>query len=71
MKKASLDESLKDLSQKNKDLISKTKNLSKEFEKTKSFIDWFILSSNRLDKMLKSQWAIFDRAGLGYKSNYK
>ena len=34
-------------------------------------IDRFILSSNRLDMILKNQRAIFDKAGLGYKSYYK
>ena len=37
----------------------------------KSLIDRFILSSTRLNMMLKSQRAIFDKAGLGYKSYYK
>ena len=54
-KKTSLDESLIDLLKKNKDLISKTKDLTKELEKAKSLIDRFILSSNKLDMMLKSQ----------------
>ena len=34
-------------------------------------VDRFTLSSTRLDMMLKSQRAIFDKAGLGYKSYYK
>ena len=69
--KVSLNESLKDLVKKNKDLISKNKNFTKNLEKSKSLIDRFILSSTRLNMMLKSQRAIFDKAGLGYKSYYK
>ena len=54
-KKASLDGSLKDILKKNKNLISKTEDLSKKLEKTKSLIDRFTLSSNRLDMILKNQ----------------
>ena len=70
-KKVSLDQSLKDLVQKNKDLVGKNEDLSEELEKEKSLLDRFILSSNRLDMMFKNQRAIFDIAGLGYKSYYK
>ena len=70
-KKVSLDESLKDLVKKNKKLISKNKDLTKDLEKTKSLMNKFTLSSTRLDMILKSQRAIFDKAGLGYKSYYK
>ena len=69
--KVSRDKLLKDLVKKNKDLISKNKNLTKNLEKTKSLMDRFILSSNRLDMMLKNQRAIFDKVRLGYKSYYK
>ena len=70
-KNVSLDQSLKDLVKKNKDLIGKNEDLSKNIEKAKSLLDRFILSSNKLDTMLKNQRAIFDKAGLGYKSYYK
>ena len=66
-----LNESIKDLVKKNKDLISKTEELSKELEKAKSLVDRFTLSSNKLELILKSQQAIFDKAGLGYRSYYK
>ena len=69
--KINLEESIKDLVKKNKDLISKTEELSKELEKAKSLVDRFILSSNKLVLITKSQSAIFDKAGLGYRSYYK
>ena len=62
--KGSLDESLKDLVKKNKDLITKNKNLTEDIKKSKSLIDRFTLSSTRLDMMLKSQRAIFDKTGV-------
>ena len=70
-KKTNLDKSLKNLVKKNNDLISKTEGLTKDLEKAKSLLDRFTLSSNRLDMMLKNQWAIFDKAGLGYKTYQK
>ena len=70
-KKASLDESLKDLLKKNKDLISKTEDLTKDLEKAKSLLNRFTLSSNRLDMMLKDQQAIFNKAWLGCKTYQK
>ena len=69
--KVGLDQSLKDLVKKNKDLVSKNEVLSKDLAKAKFLLDRFILSSNRLDMMLKNQRAIFDKARLGYKSYYK
>ena len=45
--------------------------MTKDLEKDKSLLDRFTLSSNRLDMMLKNQWAIFDKARLGYKTYQK
>ena len=54
-----LDESIKNLVNKNKDLVNKTEDLGKELEKAKSLVDRFTLSSNKLDMMIKNQQDIF------------
>ena len=39
-----------------------------ELSKVKPFVDRFILSSHRLDLILKDQKAVFDKTRLGYRS---
>ena len=63
MKRQTQKNQLRTQLRKNKDLVSKAKDLSKELEKAKSLVDRFTLSSNKLYMMIKSQQAIFDKAG--------
>ena len=69
--KINLEESIKDLKKKNKDLISKTEEFSKELEKAKSLVDRFTLISNKVKLILRSQQVVFDKVKLGYRSYYK
>ena len=55
----------------NESLKSKNIKLRKELDKLKPFVDRFTLSSQKLDMILGTQQAVFDKAGLGFRSSYK
>ena len=45
--------------------------LRKELGRLKPFVDRFTLYSQKLDMILETQQAVFDKAGLAYRSSYK
>ena len=52
-------------------LLKERDALKKELEKVKPFVEKFIYSSEKLNMLLNNQRAIFNRAGLGYKSKQR
>ena len=52
-------------------LKKKNQNLETELNKIKPFVDKFIFSFQKLDLILKNQKAVFDRAGLRFRSYAK
>ena len=66
-----LEKSNIDLTNENNLLKKKSQNLEDELNKVKLFVDKFTFSSQRLDMILKNQKAVFDRAGLGFRSYAK
>ena len=52
-------------------LTSKKRNLILELDKYKPIVDKFTYSFKKLDMILNSQWAVFNRADLGYNPNDK
>ena len=62
-----LEEQTQDTSAQSSLMLSKHSELKKELEKYKSIVERFTFSSERLNMLLKDQWAVFNRAKLGYK----
>ena len=58
-----------DLLNRKSELSKKNDRLTKEGDKLKSIVDKFTLSSQKLNLILDSQKAIYDRVGLGYNPN--
>ena len=51
----------------NKELLLQNKNYKEELEKVKPFVEKFTFSSEKLNMLLNSQHAVFNKAGLGFK----
>ena len=58
---------IKKIKKLNINLTSELNVTKEELNKTKPLFDKFILSSQRLDEMIKNQKAVFDKTGLGYR----
>ena len=52
-------------------MIDEHTKVKKELENNKSIIDNFTYNFERLDMLLKNQWAIFNHVSLGYKRSNK
>ena len=55
----------------NEVLKNKNVELKMKLGRLKPFVNRFTLSSQKLDMILGTQQAVFDKAGLGYKNSYK
>ena len=63
-----LERQTRDTSAKSSLILSEHSRLNKYLEKYKSIVKKFTFIFERLNMLLKGQWAIFNHAGLGYKS---
>ena len=52
-------------------VLQENQSLKEELEKVKPFIDKFTYSSEKLDLLLNNQRTVFDKAGLGFKTQRK
>ena len=66
--KLKLEKLNKDLTKEKKILITKNDKLKIELNKVKPFVEKFTFSSHKLEMILNNQKAIFDKAGLGFRS---
>ena len=66
-----LKDKILDLTSSTTNLISENKSLKLDVEKYKPIVDKFTYSSEKLNMILNSQRAVFNKAGLGYNPNQK
>ena len=68
LEKEKLFATTKNFAKQNKELLQENKKYNDELEKLKPFVEKFTYSSEKLNMLLNNQRAIFNKAGLGFKS---